>query len=1299
MKKKLLASLLAIAMMVSMVTPAMAAEAAPADTGYDDKALPTAPIVNGDTITVTPDNAQYTLDGAYGAINGKTIHFSAGDYKDVLVLNRPTKYAGSETQYFNNNKEKKDNPSDLNTNGTCYYARTVQNVTFTADAGATLNGFLASSGHVYSTNTDKAYDYVREHEIVNTNNSYQGYCSLKNVSFEGLILNGSVKVADYLSTLEMSNGKTIASTNDGIHFTNCTFKGDSKKMAESGFAAVKFNADTEYFSNVTVENCNITNYYQGVYVQGVDGLAVCNNVIDNTTHNAIAVQNGGTKEGQKNPVKGTVLIEENVIKNAKDRAIRFGEANTADGITINNNFMIASGDSDGELIKAQSIPENSSVVNLDNNYWNGKDVADVVKTFTPPTKVGVISGKFGCDVKAYLPADLTQDENGKIVALTESNAVAKVGDKYYNTLNAAIDAAQSGETVVLCKNITLTEKINLSKDLTLDFGGNILTFDNTHGIIVDGNYSVIFQNGTIKGTASRKYSLASLNGSNMTVAPSMTIDSEGHGIQVGRTDQGHAILNLQGTIKVKGGGVVAQGPRNILNINGATIHSNHFGVSQVGRNGGTSINLKDSIIVDTLYDGSGVYISNNKTAAGDSNQGYNTLTIDNCNITGASGIETKYTNTVIKGNSVITATASPAVMKPNGNGLCAVGYAISMAHSGTSTSSGDQTAGKMEIENGYFTGAIGIQTAITGTNTAELMVKGGYFTVDPTAYLVDGKAAVGSDKSDYTWMVKDAVPTDVEPAVGEPTVDVSAIPEADQATVQDVVESVEADGLAAYASNEAEKVTDAQQAAAAEALKDAVQGVSDDDIHIYSQAYLAIEATSYDATNKTLTLDITPMVRVVASTADNAENITLEGKNKNAVVLADSDKNLSVSGRVEMNITLPDGFADSKAYVQHKGYEYEATVQNNVATFINPHGFSTFTFSKNLQAVASIGSQSYTDLEAALKDAKDGQTITLLKDGLSATMSGDNRTVHFVGANDTVKTVTVNGQTVNVPGDYTYTASTGGGTVVKRYDVTLADTDNGSITATHKRASKNSTVTITATPAEGYVVDAVTVIEKDGDKVNVTKKDDNKYTFKMPASDVTVKVTFKVAQIEPSGLPFVDVAKDAWYFPAVEYVFNNGLMNGTTATTFAPNVELNRAMMAAVLYNMEGKPACDKSGLFSDVENGKWYTDAVNWAASNNIVSGIPDGTYAPNQALTREQMASILYRYAEYKGIDVSARADLSTFTDGTTVSPWAQDVVQWAVAEKLINGVGTELQPKGTATRAQVATVLMNYCENVAK
>ena len=274
---------------------------------------------------------------------------------------------------------------------------------------------------------------------------------------------------------------------------------------------------------------------------------------------------------------------------------------------------------------------------------------------------------------------------------------------------------------------------------------------------------------------------------------------------------------------------------------------------------------------------------------------------------------------------------------------------------------------------------------------------------------------------------------------------------------------------------------------------------------------------------------------------------------------------------------------------------------------------------------------------------------------------------------------------------------------VTEYSVTVKKTDNGSVSVSPKRAEAGDKVTITVDPDKGYVVDAVVVTDKDGDKITVTKKTATKYTFTMPKSRVDVKVTFKAEQTEPeqpSEMPFVDVVKDAWYYPAVEYVYNNELMNGTNGgLTFEPNVNLNRAMMAAVLYNMEGGPDCDKSGLFSDVADGMWYTDAVNWAASNNIVSGMPDGTYAPNQALTREQMASILYRYAEYKGIKTDARADLGKFTDGNTTSAWATDVVQWAVAEKLINGVGTELQPKGTASRAQVATVLMNYCENVAK
>lgn len=180
-------------------------------------------------------------------------------------------------------------------------------------------------------------------------------------------------------------------------------------------------------------------------------------------------------------------------------------------------------------------------------------------------------------------------------------------------------------------------------------------------------------------------------------------------------------------------------------------------------------------------------------------------------------------------------------------------------------------------------------------------------------------------------------------------------------------------------------------------------------------------------------------------------------------------------------------------------------------------------------------------------------------------------------------------------------------------------------------------------------------------------------------------------------LPFVDVTPDAWYYSAVEYAYENGLMNGVAADRFAPQTTLTRAMMAAVLYNLEGASAGSTAG-FSDVDAESWYADAVNWAAENGIVNGFEDGTFRPDDNLTREQMAAFLYNYAEYKGCDLTASDDLAAFTDAGEVGTWAMDVVKWAVGSDLLHGTSdTTLAPKGTATRAEVATVLMNFCENV--
>lgn len=276
----------------------------------------------------------------------------------------------------------------------------------------------------------------------------------------------------------------------------------------------------------------------------------------------------------------------------------------------------------------------------------------------------------------------------------------------------------------------------------------------------------------------------------------------------------------------------------------------------------------------------------------------------------------------------------------------------------------------------------------------------------------------------------------------------------------------------------------------------------------------------------------------------------------------------------------------------------------------------------------------------------------------------------------------------------------GSTTTPTSYGITVSTAENGTVKSSNSSAAKDATVTITVTPGEGYVLDTLTVTDKDNNTVALTKVSDTQYTFKMPASAVTVKATFKKDEgTQPAALPFNDVSESEWFYEAVKYVYDKGMMNGVSDTSFAPYSNLTRGMIAQVLYNLEGKPAVSGSA-YTDVAADQWYNDAVNWAAQKGIVTGYGDGTFGPMDNITREQMAAILYRYAQYKGYDVSAKGDLTAFTDGNTVSDWAKDAMSWAVGTALFNGKGDGiLDPTTTATRAEVAKILMTYCENVAK
>ena len=185
---------------------------------------------------------------------------------------------------------------------------------------------------------------------------------------------------------------------------------------------------------------------------------------------------------------------------------------------------------------------------------------------------------------------------------------------------------------------------------------------------------------------------------------------------------------------------------------------------------------------------------------------------------------------------------------------------------------------------------------------------------------------------------------------------------------------------------------------------------------------------------------------------------------------------------------------------------------------------------------------------------------------------------------------------------------------------------------------------------------------------------------------------------EEPALPFTDVAADSWYYEAVRYVYEKGMMSGTLPDIFAPHAAASRGMLVTILHRLEGAPAA-KEAHFTDVASHQWYAGAVAWAASNGITGGYSDGRFGPDDAITREQLAAILYRYAAYKGYDVSRQASLSGYQDAGQISTYALEAMGWANAAGLVKGTGaSQLSPKSGAVRAEVAAVLMRLCEHIA-
>ena len=650
---------------------------------------------------------------------------------------------------------------------------------------------------------------------------------------------------------------------------------------------------------------------------------------------------------------------------------------------------------------------------------------------------------------------------------------------------------------------------------------------------------------------------------------------------------------------------------------------------------------------------------------------------------------------VDKGSATITATAGDK------SATCAVtvSYAdvdsitldqteVTLAAGGTTELKATVTPGNADQTVTWTTSDDMVATVENGTVTG---ISEGTATITATA--AGGKSA--------ECKVAVTAKGDVIVNVAEPdvTVDISGVnlSEGQTEAIKTTAKSVNANAAIAVA---AKAVSDGLDVAAltAQAREDLAADV-DVPIYLFTQAYLEITATGaeIDENGKiaSITLDITPMVRILASTAASIKDL-----NDNNSVEVQNPQELTISGNANIQLTLPTDLADLLApFVKHMKdaehtYYYKGTVTDGTLSFLNPHGFSAFTFPADGEVVAAIDDQGYTTLEAAVNAASNRDTITLNQN--SAETVTVQRSITFTldkNGNDFTGTISAGAgyemNTATNEGKITYTftrISTGGSGssgASGDYIISVDKTTGGKVTVNPGRAEKGDEVTITAVPNDGYELSSLTVTDKDGDTVRVSDEGNNKYTFTMPGSAVTVKAVFvrEGSTVVTPEVSFTDVVESFWAYNEIQWAAENGYMTGTTATTFNPGGTVTRQQVWMILARMDGARPADMAA-------------AKTWAVNN----GISDGTN-PGGAVTRQQLVSLLYRFAGQNGYDVSAKADLSGYPDVASLASYAADAMAWSVANGIIGGTtaGT-LNPTGTANRAQFAVILWRFYQTTA-
>lgn len=997
-------------------------------------------------------------------------------------------------------------------------------------------------------------------------------------------------------------------------------------------------------------------------------------------------------------------------------AIRISNFRNVSGVTfnVNNNEYTYANDSDksqyeGFILLEDYSPEGDTVQDFSGITIN-------INNLTSPSNAKQL-------FYVYDDQDRIIARNQPIVKGDSSISKfcsARIGDTYYASLvNAVADASTTNpDTIKLLKDTTERLILNGGKEITLDLGGNTLSYTEQTVRVNHGKL-------TVNGPGAIK-----------EINPNLgAILIKG---STNQEDTNYSVVNVNGDVTLSGWAPVFVDQNSekaygvTVNLNGATLKAQ----KDTGGNDGVGLyvngSIKDTVnapvikLENTTIDaqGEGMYLA-----------GYADTTIKGGSIVGTqTGIEIRAGKLAVN-DVIVTGNGTPTTVTPNGNGSTTDGVGIAIAQHTTKlpinvTISGGTISGKyavyesnpqandptsigqvkLSITGGNFNGS----TAAVYSQDVKDFITGGLFTTDPTAYCgtKDSKKLTGipSGNSSYPFTISKI---NAAVKVAEGNSDAKNAPNNstfDNSLTKEAVKQVASSATASLSGASGEVAKGINETTIANATTKLGSLVTDNKtVVVLVQPYLEITPTGSSIIEnniKSISLNIEPKYNLIATTSDvvvsDPSNIKTDGVDKNADLM-ESAKPLTVTTPTPVTVTLPTGFANAgnSVYIKHEAsngkiYYYTAIVgEDYKITFTTKNGFSPFTISTTSEAVAEVDGIGYATFQDAVDAVENGGTIKALKN-IDSTVSG-NKTFTVNTNSNTVTLTAASGYNLTKNNNvYTvsrqHSGSSSSGTTTT-YAVNVNAATNGAVAADKKTASKGTTVTVTASPSKGYVVDAVKVVDKDGKDVAVTEKD-GKYVFTMPASAVTVTGSFKAETPAPVALPFTDVKSGNWFYDAVKYAYAQGLMTGTSATTFAPNGTMNRAMIVTVLYRLEKSPAVTGASKFTDVPAGQWYSDAVAWAAANKIVNGYDETTFGPMNAVTREQMAAILFRYEQVKGLEnVTLEENLNRFPDQNKISAYAIPALQWAVGQKIINGnADGTLDPTGTATRAQVAQIFTN-------